>query len=309
MTVELGKQIKLLREERCLTREELCGDEAALSVRQLMRIEKGLSTPTLPKLNYIARALGVSVACLTHTEKELPKRYQELKYQILRSPVYLDPERIAERERIYDEISTVFYDQLPKEERLIIDCLQSLLDVAVSEDIRFGQALLEDYFNQVKQKIYFQMNDLIFIELYLICYPKFSIAKKQQDQEFYNSLLSRLLAYFESYHFDELFVLNRVLISLFGLYLRDNELGKHGDLEQMLQTCKTIMTKIQDFQRMPIVRLMEWKYRLFQLGDRSGAGECYRLALMFAQLNGDRYLEEKLQEEWRKDIRGLNDEI
>lgn len=309
MTVELGQQIKLLREERYLTRENLCGSGSSLSVRQLIRIEKGLSTPTLHKLNYIAKALGISVACLTNTEKELPKRYQELKYQILRSPVYLDPERIVEREAIYDDISTAFYDQLPEEERLIIDCFQSLLDVAVSEDIRFGQALLEDYFNQVKHKTYFQMNDLIFIELYLICYPKFSIEEKQKDQEFYNSLLSRLLAHFEGYHFDELFVLNRVLISLFGLYLQEDRPERNKDLEKMLQTCKTIMTRIQDFQRMPIVRLMEWKYCLFQMEDERGARESYRQALMYAQLNGDRYLEEKLQEEWQKDIRGLSDEI
>ena len=40
---EIGKKLRRLREEKGLTREVLCNDESELTVRQLVRIEKGES--------------------------------------------------------------------------------------------------------------------------------------------------------------------------------------------------------------------------------------------------------------------------
>lgn len=47
---ELGKKIRKLREERGLSRGELCEGEEELTVRQLARIEVGESLPTLPNV-------------------------------------------------------------------------------------------------------------------------------------------------------------------------------------------------------------------------------------------------------------------
>ncbi len=48
---EFGQRVRQLRETASLTREQFCGDELELSVRQLTRIEAGTSKPTFQKSN------------------------------------------------------------------------------------------------------------------------------------------------------------------------------------------------------------------------------------------------------------------
>ena len=79
--LDLGKKIRILREEKSLTRESFCQDETELTVRQLARIECGESLPTLPKLTYISKQLAVPISLLINEDHmELPKRYLELKH-------------------------------------------------------------------------------------------------------------------------------------------------------------------------------------------------------------------------------------
>lgn len=52
--MNFGKHMKELRRTLKMTKEEFCGDEIELSVRQLTRIESGISTPTLEKVVFIA---------------------------------------------------------------------------------------------------------------------------------------------------------------------------------------------------------------------------------------------------------------
>ena len=47
-----------------MSREVLCLDGAELTVRQLIRIEKGESLPSLDRLSYIAKRLGKNMADL-----------------------------------------------------------------------------------------------------------------------------------------------------------------------------------------------------------------------------------------------------
>ena len=54
----IGLRIKTERERQQMSREVLCLDGAELTVRQLIRIEKGESLPSLDKLSYIAKRLG-----------------------------------------------------------------------------------------------------------------------------------------------------------------------------------------------------------------------------------------------------------
>ncbi|MEG3142143.1 helix-turn-helix transcriptional regulator [Streptococcus sp. 2A/TPW/M5] len=44
--------VKKYRKQKGMTKEELCQDESELTVRQLTRIESGLSRPTLTKINF-----------------------------------------------------------------------------------------------------------------------------------------------------------------------------------------------------------------------------------------------------------------
>lgn len=115
--VDFGKRVKELRQLRDITKEAFCGDETELSVRQLTRIENGVSTPTLAKVIFIAQQLGVTVGDLADENHfELPARYKELKFLLLRTQTYLDKDRLAKRKAYLDEIFNNYYDALPEEE-------------------------------------------------------------------------------------------------------------------------------------------------------------------------------------------------
>ena len=85
---EFGQRVRQLREQINLTREQFCGDEVELSVRQLIRIETGSSKPTLSKIQYIATRLGMTLYELMPDYVKLPDRYSKLKFEVLRTPTY-----------------------------------------------------------------------------------------------------------------------------------------------------------------------------------------------------------------------------
>lgn len=86
--MSVGKKIKEIRLEKGISRPAFCGDEQELTVRQLSRIESGASQSSLPKLYYIARRLGVPAYSLMPDFTALPSGCLELKYQVLREPIY-----------------------------------------------------------------------------------------------------------------------------------------------------------------------------------------------------------------------------
>ncbi|BAM60245.1 helix-turn-helix domain-containing protein [Streptococcus dysgalactiae] len=300
MLEHFGEKVRGLRLEKGISREELCGDEAELSVRQLARIELGQSIPSLAKVIFIAKALEVSVGYLTDgANLELPKRYKELKYLILRTPTYMDDRKLQVRESQFDEIFENYYDQLPEEEQLIIECLQATLDTLLSENINFGVELLQEYFKQTKVKQRFKQNDLILIELYLAYLDIEGMYGEYSDKVFYDSLLDNLLKQFDDFELDELFIVNKIIIDISSLSIKTNKLD---NLEKTIAISQKIMAKIQDWNRMPILKLIEWKYFLIKQKNRKQAEESYTKACLFAQITGDKYLEEQLIKEWEKDI-------
>lgn len=300
MLEHFGEKVRGLRLEKGISREELCGDEAELSVRQLARIELGQSIPSLAKVIFIAKALEVSVGYLTDgANLELPKRYKELKYLILRTPTYMDDRKLQVRESQFDEIFENYYDQLPEEEQLIIECLQATLDTLLSENINFGVELLQEYFKQTKVKQRFKQNDLILIELYLAYLDIEGMYGEYSDKVFYDSLLDNLLKQFDDFELDELFIVNKIIIDISSLGIKTNKLD---NLEKTIAISQKIMAKIQDWNRMPILKLIEWKYFLIKQKNRKQAEESYTKACLFAQITGDKYLEEQLIKEWEKDI-------
>ncbi|HEP4034079.1 TPA: transcriptional regulator Rgg4/ComR, partial [Streptococcus pyogenes] len=265
MLEHFGGKVKVLRLEKRISREDLCGDESELSVRQLARIELGQSIPSLSKVIFIAKALNVSVGYLTDgADLELPKRYKELKYLILRTPTYMDDGKLQVREEQFDEIFEDYYDKLPEEEKIIIDCLQATLDTLLSENTNFGIDLLQEYFNQIKTKVRFRQNDLILLELYLAYLDIEGMDGQYSDKIFYDSLLDNLSEQFEQFELDELFIVNKIIIDISSLSLKNNRLD---NLEKAIEMSQKIMAKIQDWNRMPILKLIEWKYFLIKQKD------------------------------------------
>ncbi|HER5921632.1 TPA: transcriptional regulator Rgg4/ComR [Streptococcus pyogenes] len=301
MLEDFGGKVKVLRLEKRISREDLCGDESELSVRQLARIELGQSIPSLSKVIFIAKALNVSVGYLTDgADLELPKRYKELKYLILRTPTYMDDGKLQVREEQFDEIFEDYYDKLPEEEKIIIDCLQATLDTLLSENTNFGIDLLQEYFNQIKTKVRFRQNDLILLELYLAYLDIEGMDGQYSDKIFYDSLLDNLSEQFEQFELDELFIVNKIIIDISSLSLKNNRLD---NLEKAIEMSQKIMAKIQDWNRMPILKLIEWKYFLIKQKDIIKAEQSFMKACLFAQMTADQYLENKLIQEWEKDVK------
>lgn len=301
MLEHFGGKVKVLRLEKRISREDLCGDESELSVRQLARIELGQSIPSLSKVIFIAKALNVSVGYLTDgADLELPKRYKELKYLILRTPTYMDDGKLQVREEQFDEIFEDYYDKLPEEEKIIIDCLQATLDTLLSENTNFGIDLLQEYFNQIKTKVRFRQNDLILLELYLAYLDIEGMDGQYSDKIFYDSLLDNLSEQFEQFELDELFIVNKIIIDISSLSLKNNRLD---NLEKAIEMSQKIMAKIQDWNIMPILKLIEWKYFLIKQKDIIKAEQSFMKACLFAQMTADQYLENKLIQEWEKDVK------
>ncbi|VGT68710.1 transcriptional regulator Rgg4/ComR [Streptococcus pyogenes] len=301
MLEHFGGKVKVLRLEKRISREDLCGDESELSVRQLARIELGQSIPSLSKVIFIAKALNVSVGYLTDgADLELPKRYKELKYLILRTPTYMDDGKLQVREEQFDEIFEDYYDKLPEEEKIIIDCLQATLDTLLSENTNFGIDLLQEYFNQIKTKVRFRQNDLILLELYLAYLDIEGMDGQYSDKIFYDSLLDNLSEQFEQFELDELFIVNKIIIDISSLSLKNNRLD---NLEKAIEMSQKIMAKIQEWNRMPILKLIEWKYFLIKQKDIIKAEQSFMKACLFAQMTADQYLENKLIQEWEKDVK------
>ncbi|HHK1572809.1 transcriptional regulator Rgg4/ComR [Streptococcus pyogenes] len=301
MLEHFGGKVKVLRLEKRISREDLCGDESELSVRQLARIELGQSIPSLSKVIFISKALNVSVGYLTDgADLELPKRYKELKYLILRTPTYMDDGKLQVREEQFDEIFEDYYDKLPEEEKIIIDCLQATLDTLLSENTNFGIDLLQEYFNQIKTKVRFRQNDLILLELYLAYLDIEGMDGQYSDKIFYDSLLDNLSEQFEQFELDELFIVNKIIIDISSLSLKNNRLD---NLEKAIEMSQKIMAKIQDWNRMPILKLIEWKYFLIKQKDIIKAEQSFMKACLFAQMTADQYLENKLIQEWEKDVK------
>lgn len=295
-----GPKVKQLRQERQMTREDFCEDEAELSVRQLARIESGVSLPTLNKVYYIAKRLQVSVGDLTQGGGfEIPKRYKELKYMILRVPTYANEDRLKEREEQFDEIYNDYYDNLPEEEQLVVDCMQAKLDVNVTDNVDFGTGLLSDYFEQIKLKKHYGLNELIIIHLYMACFNKASKESQLLHEKIYNDLLSKILRQINDFHIEDLFVLTNVLLTAFACSFRQ----KNPDqMEAILKHSHQIMTTSQDFQKMPILYMLEWKYQLHCHHNQRLAKESYDKAILFAQMTSDAHLERSIHQEWEKDI-------
>ncbi|MGT2959425.1 transcriptional regulator [Streptococcus bovimastitidis] len=296
---QLGEKIRKLRTDRGLTREALCGDESQLSTRQLARIEKSQSIPTLAKVQFIAKQLALPVSELIDPDQlVLPKRYKELKYCILRQPTYMNEQSLSKREAQFDDIFENYYDHLPEEEKLIIDLLQSRFDVYQSGDINYGKELLQEYIAQIRKKKGFSLNDIFLIDLYLTCGLVSNFQEELFDLAIFNCFTSKLLKLEEELDFKDLFLLNNVLLTSIYVGL---ELKEYQKIRRLLDVCRRIMTITQDFQRMPIYYMYEWRYCLFFMKDSRKAAYYYRQSIIYAKTLTDAYLVQRLKESWDND--------
>ncbi len=297
---ELGEKVRILREEKGLSRPVFCGDESELSVRQLVRIEKGEFRPTIKTLEYIADRLEIPSYVLMPDYKELPKRYQELKYFLLHHPDYGDKELQEQKEEYFDEIFENFYDDLPRDEKMIVDCLQAIDAVRATDNEQYGIALLDESFEELWNQREFSFSDLLKIRLYFLCSYLENIKKGQlsiSEQQKLQLMFQKVCNNVEKSGTDDLFLVRDVLFAGLGSceLLNDLELFKLA-----VEKLNWISEKTRDFQKQPIVLMVEWKYYIHT--DYDTAKQKYEEAKMMARMFGNEKLIVSLDNEWSEDL-------
>ena len=296
---DLGEKVRLLREGKGLSRPVFCGDESELSVRQLVRIEKGEFRPTIKTLEYIADRLEIPSYVLMPDYKELPKRYQELKYFLLHHPDYGDKELQEQKEEYFDEIFECFYDDLPRDEKMIVDCLQAIDEVRATDNEQYGIALLDESFEELWNQREFSFSDLLKIRLYFLCSYLENIKKGQlsiREQQKLQLMFQKVCNNVENSSTDDLFLVRDVLFAGLGSceLLNDLELFKLA-----VEKLNWISEKTRDFQKQPIVLMVEWKYYIQT--DYDTAKQKYEEAKMMARMFSNEKLIVSLDNEWSKD--------
>ena len=297
---DLGDKVRLLREEKGLSRPVFCGDESELSVRQLVRIEKGEFRPTIKTLEYIADRLEIPSYVLMPDFKELPKRYQELKYFLLHHPDYGDKKLQEQKEEYFDEIFENFYDDLPRDEKVVVDCLQAIDAVRATDNEQYGIALLDESFEELWNQREFSFSDLLKIRLYFLCSYLENIKKGQlsiSEQQKLQLMFQKVCNNVENSGTDDLFLVRDVLFAGLGSceLLNDLELFKLA-----VEKLNWISEKTRDFQKQPIVLMVEWKYYIQM--DYDTAKQKYEEAKMMARMFGNEKLIVSLDKEWSEDL-------
>ena len=297
---ELGEKVRILREEKGLSRPVFCGDESELSVRQLVRIEKGEFRPTIKTLEYIAERLEIPSYVLMPDYKELPKRYKELKYFLLHHPDYGDKELQEQKEEYFDEIFENFYDDLPRDEKVVVDCLQAIDAVRATDNEQYGIALLDESFEELWNQREFSFSDLLKIRLYFLCSYLENIKKGQlsiSEQQKLQLMFQKVCNNVENSGTDDLFLVRDVLFAGLGSceLLNDLELFKLA-----VEKLNWISEKTRDFQKQPIVLMVEWKYYIQT--DYDTAKQKYEEAKMMARMFGNEKLIVSLDNEWAEDL-------
>ena len=294
--LEIGKRIRTLRTEKGLSREAFCGDEKELTVRQLGRIETGNNLPSLAKLDYIAKVLGVPISQLIDEGLLIvPKEYLKLKTKLIRQSIHGDEEKIRQREAIFEDIQEHFYDKLPEDEQVAVEVLQAIDDVYVSENVEFGEGLIEEYFNQTLLQTEYSVNDLLILYLYFLSN---AISFKRNDgvlKKVRNNIVTIIDCSDNTY----MHLLQRVLIAIV-LYQMRNEY--YEDISVIFNFLREIMMEIQDSNLKPTVDYFEAKYYLYGEKDKEKALQCYEKAISGAEFFNDINFKNRVIEEMKEEF-------
>ena len=297
---DLGEKVRLLREEKGLSRPVFCEDESELSVRQLVRIEKGEFRPTIKTLEYIANRLDIPSYFLMPDYKELPKRYQELKYFLLHHPDYGDKELQEQKEEYFDEIFEYFYDDLPRDEKVLVDCLQAIDTVRATSNSLYGESVLENGLQDLLSRDVYKAEDLLRLRLYFACNLMDGLKAGEIKESEYENILyfhEKLSSQIDKIEFDCLDLLrDSLLASLTCIEI----MGLFHYFKRAVETLNKIGQKTRDFQKQPIVLMLEWKYYIQT--DYDTAKQKYEEAKMMARMFGNEKLIVSLDNEWAEDL-------
>ena len=285
----IGLRIKTERERQQMSREVLCLDGAELTVRQLIRIEKGESLPSLDKLSYIAKRLGKNMSdLLDHDNITIPNEYYEMKNRLIKFPTYRNPERIKSKLALIEEVYEKFFELLPEEELLTLDILENILSFTNWEESPKVEEIYEDLFEQVKRKRKFSTNDLLVIDYYFF----HLYGRKQFDKKLFERIVKRVLN--QEIWTDDVYniVLFNDLMAIAALKIFHNSFS---DFLTVVDKAIAVIEKSQFYSYKPSVFVLKAKYELLHKGNKKKAAENYDKAIMFASVLEDSVLEESIR--------------
>ena len=285
----IGLRIKTERERQQMSREVLCLDGAELTVRQLIRIEKGESLPSLDKLSYIAKRLGKNMSdLLDHDNITIPDEYYEMKNRLIKFPTYRNPERIKSKLALIEEVYEKFFELLPEEELLTLDILENILSFTSWEESPKVEEIYEDLFEQVKRKRKFSTNDLLVIDYYFF----HLYGRKQYDKKLFERIVKRVLN--QEIWTDDVYniVLFNDLMAIAALKIFHNSFS---DFLTVVDKALAVIEKSQFYSYKPSVFVLKAKYELLHKGNKKEAAENYDKAIMFASVLEDSVLEESIK--------------
>ena len=285
----IGLRIKTERERQQMSREVLCLDGVELTVRQLIRIEKGESLPSLDKLSYIAKRLGKNMSdLLDHDNITIPDEYYEMKNRLIKFPTYRNPERIKSKLALIEEVYEKFFELLPEEELLTLDILENILSFTNWEESPKVEEIYEDLFEQVKRKKKFSTNDLLVIDYYFF----HLYGRKQFDKKLFERIVKRVLN--QEIWTDDVYniVLFNDLMAIAALKIFHNSFS---DFLTVVDKALAVIEKSQFYSYKPNVFVLKAKYELLHKGNKKEAAENYDKAIMFASVLEDSVLEESIK--------------
>ncbi|WP_423216315.1 helix-turn-helix domain-containing protein [Streptococcus equinus] len=292
---EFGQKIRDLRKEKGMSRQRVCGIEDVLTTRQLQRIEKGQSLPTIATAVYIADKLGVSLDRLTSKESlELPDEYINLRYQLRTLYHYGNKERLLQREKIIEKIYDQYFDYLPEEEQIALQVAQASVDMICSGNGSYDQGLLDEYLEQTRKKSRLSFNDVEIIQLRLL-----SLAIHDFDKVEFIDLLSKVILAVSYFPLADLGKIQDVIISAAGVLCC---YGEYALLPDVIEVLRDIMTKRNDYRDNIFIYAFQWKIALFLKNDTKEAKEKYEKSIVMADLLSEDLIKENMQREWQKDL-------
>jgi transcriptional regulator with XRE-family HTH domain len=298
----IGKKIRQLREEKCITRAAFCGDESELSIRQLVRLEQGKSMPSFSTLGFVSERLSLPLYCLMPDYREFPRRYQELKYLILRQPAYGVPELIGRQEAYLDEIFEHYYEELPEDEQLVVDYLQATVQLLLTRELSYAKSVVEEGMLTLFEKSYLTLNDLSFLRLLALYFYQTirdGLSLSPKEVLFFETTVIKLLEQPDFFSPDNLFIYANTLFACLNYY---NKVENYALFPKAILVLRQIVLKTEDFQKKPLIRMLEWKDALFNQRDFGKAEHHFQKSYAMAQLLDIQPMVKGLLEEWEEDM-------
>lgn len=280
----------------------MCDDESEITTRQLARIESGESLPTLIKLRFLAKKLNVTINYLIDDSNiEISNEYLLLKKRIIKQTMYQNSERVNTINNYFDQIYGKYYDTLSEEEQLVIDVLNASVDILSFKDVNFEAGILQEYFEQILLKKEFLEIDFLLIHLYFIYILEKEIVHEEVDT--INKIVIKLIE--NSSFSNSLNAYLTIQVQIPALHIL-SILNEYKLYKLLLNTVALVSRENQEFQKLPIIQMMEAKYLLLYEKNISEAKKMYEKASQTALLLGDEHLQKQVLFEFNQDLNKIN---